>query len=70
MSLPVVLCCVVCLNYESVFVIETGLYSVAFSPEANYTERPPLVGEVTANFLRIKGDRLCGLVVRVPGYRS
>jgi hypothetical protein len=24
--------------------------SVAFSPQANYTERPPLVGEVSANF--------------------
>jgi hypothetical protein len=27
------------------------------------TERPPLVGEVSA-------DRLCGLVVKVPGYKS
>jgi hypothetical protein len=26
------------------------LNSVAFSPQANYTERPPLVGEVSANF--------------------
>jgi hypothetical protein len=31
------------------------LNSVAFSPQANYTERPPLVGEVRANFLRIEG---------------
>jgi hypothetical protein len=26
------------------------LNSVAFSPQANYTDRPPLVGEVSANF--------------------
>jgi hypothetical protein len=26
------------------------LNSVALSPQANYTERPPLVGEVSANF--------------------
>jgi hypothetical protein len=28
---------------------------VAFSPQANYTERPPLVDEVCANFLRLDG---------------
>jgi hypothetical protein len=29
---------------------KTKLNSVAFSPQANYTERPPLVGEVSVNF--------------------
>jgi hypothetical protein len=29
---------------------KTKLNSVAFSPQANYTERPPLDGEVSANF--------------------
>jgi hypothetical protein len=33
-----------------------------FAKRTTPTERPPLVGEVR--------DRLCGLVVRVPGYRS
>jgi hypothetical protein len=28
----------------------TKLNSVTFSPQANYIERPPLVGEVSANF--------------------
>jgi hypothetical protein len=28
---------------------------VAFSPQAKYTEWQPLVGEVSANFLRIEG---------------
>jgi hypothetical protein len=29
------------------------LNSVAFSPQANYTERPPLVGEVSADRGRV-----------------
>jgi hypothetical protein len=33
------------------------------NPQANYTDRPPLVGVVSANFAS-------GLVVRVPGCRS
>jgi hypothetical protein len=30
--------------------LPTKLNSVAYSPQANYTERPPLVGEGSANF--------------------
>jgi hypothetical protein len=36
------------------------------------TGRPPLVGEVSTNFVALVAhcDRLCGPVVTVPGYRS
>jgi hypothetical protein len=38
--------------------LKTKLNSVAFSPQANYTERPPLVGEVSANFSANRGCRV------------
>jgi hypothetical protein len=41
-------CCVG--TYDGTPVSEYKLNYVAFCPQANYTERPPLIGEVSANF--------------------
>jgi hypothetical protein len=40
----------VCLFVDTAVSWDATKNSVAFSPQANYTERPPLVGEVSANF--------------------
>jgi hypothetical protein len=48
--------CGLFLPFTFLFTIKTQ--PCGFSPQANYTERPPLVGEVSANFFVYRGCRV------------